>query len=159
MKRTSKRSSESGVEIVEFAVVLPLLLFLALAVSEGAGMIRAHQVVNNAAREGVRIAVLPENSPSTTGVVGGLPPSVNDQVVKYIKNNGVYGTGAGQCIPQVDGQQNLVMPDGPGGTVYMTTSRVNITCPYTLKYLPHIPGFGINPTIALRGTATFRNFY
>ena len=122
-------------------------------------MIRAHQVVNNAAREGARIAILPENSPQNTGVVGGLPPSVNDQVVRYIENNGIYGAGAGQCVPQVTGQQNLVMPDGPGSTVYMTTSQVNVTCPYTLRYLPHIPGFGINPTVALRGTATFRNFY
>jgi Flp pilus assembly protein TadG len=160
MRRTKKPHSESGVEIVEFAVVLPLILFLALTVSEGAAMIRAHQVLNNAAREGARLAILPENSPQNMGGNGGtLPAFIADQVKVYIGDNGVAGTGSGQCVPQVSGRQNLIMDDGNGDGVNMTASQVVITCPYVLKYLPHVPGFGINPTVNLQGSAVFRNFY
>ena len=41
MKTTEKKTREGGTQIVELAAVLPLLLFLALAASEGAGVIRA----------------------------------------------------------------------------------------------------------------------
>jgi Flp pilus assembly protein TadG len=160
MRRTKQRQGERGVEIVEFAVVLPLILFLSLAVSEGAAMIRAHQVLNNAAREGARLAVLPENSPQNMGGNGGtLPVFIANQVQGYINDNGVSGTGSGQCVPQVAGRQNLILDNGNGDGVNLTASQVTITCPYTLKYLPHIPGFGINPTVNLQGSAVFRNFY
>ncbi|HTM87989.1 MAG TPA: TadE family protein, partial [Terriglobales bacterium] len=46
--------------------VLPLLVFLALAVSDGAGMIRANQILNNAAREAARLSTLKENAGNIT---------------------------------------------------------------------------------------------
>ncbi len=45
-----RRRAERGTQIAELAVVLPLLAFLAFIVSEGAGVVRTHQVINNAAR-------------------------------------------------------------------------------------------------------------
>ena len=47
--RIKQNSGERGTEIAELAMVLPLLTFLALIVSEGAGFVRVHQVLNNAA--------------------------------------------------------------------------------------------------------------
>jgi len=52
---------QRGSQIVELAVVLPLLVFLTLVIIEGAGLLRAHQVIVNAARETASAAILKEN--------------------------------------------------------------------------------------------------
>ena len=53
------------VPVVEMAVVLPLLLFLSVAIFEFGRAYQTWQVLTNAAREGARVAVLP-NQPSGT---------------------------------------------------------------------------------------------
>jgi Flp pilus assembly protein TadG len=52
-------SSESGAELVEFAIVLPLLLLVLFGIVDFGMLFHRYQVVTNAAREGARIAVLP----------------------------------------------------------------------------------------------------
>jgi Flp pilus assembly protein TadG len=51
--------SESGAELIEFALTLPLLLLVVLGIMEFGLMFREYEVVTNAAREGARIAILP----------------------------------------------------------------------------------------------------
>ena len=46
----ANRHNEAGSQIVEFAVVLPVLVLMALIVAEGANVFRVYQVVTNAAR-------------------------------------------------------------------------------------------------------------
>jgi Flp pilus assembly protein TadG len=58
--RTSRgRSGERGAELVEFALVLPLLLVVFGGIIDFGLMLQRHQVLSNAAREGARLAVLP----------------------------------------------------------------------------------------------------
>ncbi len=52
------RSGEHGAALLELALVLPMLLFLALAVWEFGRVFDARLVVDNAAREGARYASL-----------------------------------------------------------------------------------------------------
>src|SRR4029450_3398373 len=60
MSRLRKRlRSESGAELIEFALTLPLLLLLVLGIIEFGFMFQEYEVVTNAAREGARIGVLP----------------------------------------------------------------------------------------------------
>ena len=54
MRPTDSRTRQRGTQLLEFAIALPLLLLLFFVVTEGAGLVRAHQVLNNAAREGSR---------------------------------------------------------------------------------------------------------
>src|SRR5579863_7690257 len=56
------RRKERGTQIVEFAVVLPIIMLLSLAVAEGANMFRVYQLVANASREGARLSSLPTYS-------------------------------------------------------------------------------------------------
>ncbi len=49
----------SGQELIEFALVLPLLLLVLLGIIEFGLLFQQYEVVTNAAREGARIAVLP----------------------------------------------------------------------------------------------------
>jgi Flp pilus assembly protein TadG len=51
--------SEEGAQLVEFALVLPLLLFVVLGIAEFGFIFQRYEVITNAAREGARLAVLP----------------------------------------------------------------------------------------------------
>ena len=52
------RFGERGTQLIEFAIVLPLIVLLALIVAEGANMFRVYELVANAAREGARLSSL-----------------------------------------------------------------------------------------------------
>lgn len=54
----SIRDRKRGAAIVEFAVVLPLLLILLFGIIEFGWVFMVRQTLTNAAREGVRVAVL-----------------------------------------------------------------------------------------------------
>ena len=51
--------SQSGAELVEFALVLPILLLVFGGIVDFGLLLQRQQVITNAAREGARLAVLP----------------------------------------------------------------------------------------------------
>jgi Flp pilus assembly protein TadG len=53
------RRSERGAELVEFAIVLPVMLMLLAGIIDFALLFQSYEVATNAAREGARLAVLP----------------------------------------------------------------------------------------------------
>jgi Flp pilus assembly protein TadG len=55
--------SETGAELVEFALVFPLLLLVVLGIIDFGFLFQKYEVVTNAAREGARIATLPNYGP------------------------------------------------------------------------------------------------
>jgi Flp pilus assembly protein TadG len=163
----SKTRRERGSQIAELALVLPLLAFLALVVSEGAGVVRAHQVINNAAREGARLSAYPQNTIS----------SLQTAVADYACLNGVKlnaptsACPAGTtihvtCTPAssaVTVDQTVLIPVTSGaGTINVPASTVTVTCAYPLTYLPALsfPTWGINVpnSIPLKAAATFKRF-
>ena len=161
MRTTRLRQQESGTQIVELALVLPLLLFLALAVGEGAGMIRAHQILNNAAREAARLSVLPANQ--------GNIVFLQNTATCYLVRNGVTPPAAqvpascrarvfqSTCTSYVVNVNQAMMV--PNGGVYIPASQVTVSCGYKLNFLPRLPGFGVSNVINLWGEAEFRNFW
>lgn len=54
--------SDSGAEFIEMALAFPLLLLVVLGIMDFGVMFQQYQVITNAAREGARIAVLPNYS-------------------------------------------------------------------------------------------------
>lgn len=158
-----RRRSQRGTQVAELALVIPLLLLLIAIIIEGAGFVRVHQVLNNASREGARIASLRENAPSPT-----RPDPTQDiriAVAAYACNNGVAltGTGIACATPSaavvcnganIDITQNVLIPTPSG--VYVYGSRVVTTCSYQSQFLPSIPFFGISSTFPLTGTAEFQ---
>jgi Flp pilus assembly protein TadG len=159
--RTTERERESGTQIVELAAVLPLLVFLALAVSEGAGMIRAHQVLNNAAREAARLSTFQENAGNIT--------FLQNTATCYLIRNGVdppAGQIPSSCPVTVTAptctsygvivNQALLIPDDG---VSMPASQVMVTCSYQLHFLPRLPWFGVTGVVPLGAKAEFRNFW
>jgi hypothetical protein len=53
-------SSERGAELLELAIALPILMLIIGGVVDFAIMFQRYEVVTNAAREGARVAVLPD---------------------------------------------------------------------------------------------------
>ena len=51
--------SEKGAELVEFALTFPLLLLVSLCIIDFGLLFQRYEVLTNAAREGARVAVLP----------------------------------------------------------------------------------------------------
>lgn len=164
--RTARRR-ERGTQIAELAVVLPLLAFLALIVSEGAGVIRAHQVINNAAREGARMSAQESNYTLA---------SIQSTVADYACLNGVklvgasasaactttnFNTVCGTTGSTVTVNRSALIASDSGIT--MTATQVTVTCSYPLTYLPAFDfptwGMHVSNSIPLRVTATFRNFW
>jgi hypothetical protein len=168
---TATKRQARGTQVAELAVVLPLLLFLSLAVSEGAYMIRVHQVLNNAAREGARLAVEQQNydpvNPLTdcTAPKGSKQTTLCQAIINYAQNNGISaGSSFNQCngAPGTNGlnitiNQNYLIP-AVGGGLSIDGTHVQVLCPYNLAFLPRIPSFGITGTVTLKGNAVFRDF-
>jgi Flp pilus assembly protein TadG len=160
---------ERGSQILELAAVLPLLLFLTLAAIEGGSMLRVHELLNNAAREGARIAVNP-----TFGTAANRNSMVQQTVTDYLNRNNIIPSGSftlGQCSSWSAGS-DVAVSSGPGDTfqipppvtpsanVTMQMTRVTVTCPYQFYFLPRLSFFGRSPlAVNLQGSTLLLDMY
>ena len=148
MKLIKRPQNQRGSQVVELAIVLPLLIFLSLMVTEGADFVRVHTVLNNAAREGARLSAQLENKGQTAGIISA--------VQNYITNES--GGRVDGSKATVDVVQNLqISTDNGAGPVTMGASRVTVTYSYTFVYLPNFVTSSLPTT--LQAQSEFRNFY
>jgi Flp pilus assembly protein TadG len=73
---------DKGAELIEFALVFPLLLLVLFGILDYGLMFQRYETVTNAAREGARIAVLP----------GYAPADVQARVTQYLAAAGLTAT-------------------------------------------------------------------
>jgi len=144
MKIIDLHRCDRGTQIAEFALVLPLLLFVSLGIIEGSSFIRVHQIINNAAREGARISSLPENRGNTA--------DIKTAVVAYASKNGVTLPAGNVTI-----DQSKIVTTSTGTS--MSASQVVVTYGYPIQWLSKLPWFNVPPTVNLKATAEFVNFY
>lgn len=142
MKQISK-SRQRGAALMEFALCLPMLVLIVMLVLEGSRVVRTHQVLNNAAREGARLSVLQENQ--------GLTADIANEVVTYAAENGVTIAASNVTI-------NQAVPITASGVTF-TGSQVTVTYLYTVNYLAVFTWLGVSTSYPLTGQAVFRNFY
>ena len=143
------RRSQRGQDLVEFALLLPALLLLLLLVGEGGAMVWTYEVLNNAAREGARLAVVPGEQSQSADVV--------NRVIAYAQANGVTLSGGNISV----NQNRLISPGGgacSAANPCLSASQVSISYSYALVYLPRLP-FGIATTVPLGASVEMRNFY
>ena len=74
--------SDRGAELIEFALVLPVLLLLLAGILDMGFLFKDWEVVTNAAREGARVAALP----------GWVLVDVQSRVNTYLSDGGLQGT-------------------------------------------------------------------
>jgi Flp pilus assembly protein TadG len=114
---TQRFGSERGAELIEFALVVPLLLFIIMGIVDFGFMFQRYEVVTNAAREGARIAVLP----------GYVDADVEARVRSYMTEGGVVNTTSNSTVATTD------VPIAAGAGPPMTGKRVEVN--YTSPYL------------------------
>jgi hypothetical protein len=94
-----RAGSDEGAELVELAIVLPILLLVLAAIMDFGFLFQRYEVVTNAAREGARLGSLPGYSVADVRArvqnylaAGGLDPVDDDDIVV---TTGVEAVGAG----------------------------------------------------------------
>jgi Flp pilus assembly protein TadG len=132
--------SEMGAELVEFALVFPLLLLVVLGIVDFGFLFQQYEVVTNAAREGARIAVLPDYSGA----------DAQQRAVDYLTAAGLTDAGRTSAA-------GAPQPVNIGGNC-MSTVTVTVTYPHQFVFLSGIGAyFGSTfGTATLRASSTMR---
>src|SRR5438093_2816937 len=84
--RRSKHYQQRGTALIETAMMLPLLALLLLGVVNMGLVIREHQVLQNAAREGARYSALPVNRIDAAGATAqaAVRAKIQTRVQQYL---------------------------------------------------------------------------
>jgi len=118
---------ESGAELVEFALALPLLLFVVLGILDFGMMFQQYEVLTNAAREGARIAVLPDYQINRQS-------NVDTRVNQYITASFLSGGASVTVAPVTTSNVSI------GGNC-MTTVTVTVTYPHQFIFVAGIGSY------------------
>jgi TadE-like protein len=145
MKTTRARQSEKGAALLEAAVTIPILLLIAVGIFEFGRAYQTWQVLTNAAREGARVAVIPDPTP-------GLP---EQRVRDYMK----AGQLPGWSTASVDVNRSASLDLG-GTTV--AASEVTIDYPFNFIVLQPVarlvsPDSTVGSALVMRAQAVMRN--
>lgn len=132
-----------GAELLEFALVLPLLLVLVAGIIDFGLMFQVFEVVTNAAREGARIRVLP----------GYTNADAQARANAYLAASGLAGVSNTTVTAITIGAGGGGAPAAPGFQV-----DVQYVQPFLLlgPVLQLIPGGGFAGTITLTGRSVMR---
>ena len=137
--------SERGAALLEAAITLPMLLLVAVGIFEFGRAYQTWQILTNAAREGARIAVLPD---STSG-------DITSRVQQYMRD-GQLGAVNGATI----GVNRSAVLDVNGRSV--SASDVSIDYPFSFIVLQPVarlvaPTTSLGGAIVMRAEAVMRN--
>ena len=137
--------SERGAAIIETALVMPLLLFLGVGIVEFGRAYETSQVLTNAAREGARVAVLPNQAAD----------AVDARVRQYLSVGGLVSDAS------VDVSVTPVSV-ATGSTSTAPGSQVTVTYPFTFMVLQPVAqllvsGSMVGAPISVTKTAVMRN--
>ena len=130
---------------MEAAFVLPLLLFVSVAIIEFGRAFQTWQVVTNAAREGARVAVLP-----------GMTDDVIRTRVQDYMQMGI--TSPGSATITIDRATTVSI----GGAATASASRVQVDYPFTFIVLQPlgdllVRGSTVGNGLTMRSAAIMRN--
>ncbi len=114
LPKKNNHSASRGVAAVELAFVLPFLVILLLGVWEVGRMIEVQQILNNAAREGSRLAaqgliINQDSNPTLIKVTTGSP-NVESAVRNYLREAGINTANMTVTFQYVDGNTSNTEP-------------------------------------------------
>ena len=125
------RRSESGQDLIEYAILAPMLLLLTLGIIEFALFVFSYSTISDAAREGARY-----------GIVSTAPPRTPTEIENYVLTRAP----AVQCAGGMD----------PQATIIAATVRVDIDCNVPLMTQMIVTALGGTGTIPLHASATMQ---
>lgn len=130
--------SERGAELIEFALVFPILILLIAGIFDFGMMFRTFEAVTNSAREGARVGVLP----------GYADADVEDRVDAYMASSGLTG-------PYTVTVANVPVVTG-AGTFTARAVRVDYTYQFSVLGVIGAAFGGSYTTIPLRAQSVMR---
>ena len=143
----AKWSSEVGAELIEFALVFPLLLLVVMGIIDFGFLFQRYEVVTNAAREGARVAVLP----------GYLPPDAAARAEQYLTLGGLTGPHDPPVVVQLP--PTIVITNS--GIYCTTATSVTVTYPHAYSFVGGIAAYfgssAFGSPRSLSATAEMRN--
>jgi len=147
MTRTRRRSwtTEKGSALLETAFILPIMLIISAGIFEFGRAYQTYEVVTNAAREGARVAVLPNATTS----------DVNDRVNAYLNAGSLNSSSATITV-----NQSATVTVGAGTA---TASTVTVAYPFSFVVLSPIAQLissgsnNFGSAFSLTSTAEMRN--
>lgn len=127
---------ERGQSLVEFAIALPLLLAIVIGIFEFGMAWNQRQVVTNAAREGARVAVLPDKEED----------EVDAAVANYLSS------------ASLDPDLATVTHSNAGKTGdYGLSTTVSVAYPYQFRFIGPIVALLQGDDSAMQGTITLQS--
>jgi len=163
-RRNHSKSTERGAELVEFALVLPILLVVIAGLWDFGRAFRTYQAITNAAREGARLAVVP------AGI--NQKEAIQNRVKDYLGKSsldtsfitsGNIDTYINVRNPLNDAGNTALTVNLPnGGTAVVTVSRVSVNYPFTFMIFGPViklwvPSSTLGGSITLKSTVTMQN--
>jgi Flp pilus assembly protein TadG len=141
--RVRRGRGERGAELIELALVLPILCLMFAAIVDFGLLFQRWLVVSNAAREGARIAVLP----------GYTATDVQSRVTDYVRQ----GTGDSTLSPTATTTPVTIDPPGPTPPFPAAQVTVSLTHSYlVIGPVSAMFGGGSWTTITLVARSTMR---
>lgn len=141
VKEMKDVKGERGAELIEMAIVLPILLLVFAAIVDFGFLFQRYEAVTNAAREGARVAVLPNYTQA----------DVQARVQNYLAASGLTGA----PTPYVNQNVTQTLPSGQT----ITVAEVVVWYPAGMQYLGPIAGLiggGGHGSMMLRATSVMR---
>jgi galactitol-specific phosphotransferase system IIB component len=129
--------------------MLPVMAIMLIGILDMGLLIREHQIVQNAAREGARFSSLPENDVCCTNPTATLQ-AVKDRVTGYLAQENITVDSSNVSV-----NQSKTMTMSGGITAYASEVTVSYTRDMMILGAPFL-SFG---TVTLTGTAVYRNLY
>jgi Flp pilus assembly protein TadG len=142
---------EEGTALIETAFVLPIMLLVCVGILEFGRAYQTWQVVTNAAREGARVAILPDYSDD----------SVRARVKTYLKNGGLPATIVDSANTKVLITETTI-PIAVGGATTAPAAKIVVEYPFEFMVLQPVAQLVVNGSTAgdaftMRMTSIMRN--
>jgi Flp pilus assembly protein TadG len=138
-------SSQRGAALIEAALTLPLLLLISVAIFEFGRAYETWEVLTNAAREGARIAILPNP----------VPGAADTRVRTYLAMGGLTSNNS-------VGVSITTVPVSLGAAGSASASKVTVSYPFTFIVLQPVAqlvvsGSNTGAPITITASAVMRN--
>ena len=175
MKRTlnsnrKSRKEQEGAVIAELALMLPLMAIFVLGATDLGMIVREHQVLQNAAREGARFSALPANNVTSANPTA-TANAIRDKVIDYLAQERitiptttcvahVTEPKRWDCGPITIRQESPITVTVPGHGGFTNTdygSQVTVT--YDRAFLFSGGSLFKFNTVSLTGNSLFHNLY
>jgi Flp pilus assembly protein TadG len=146
--KQARNSAQRGTVLVELAIILPFLVTVFLIAVDLGIILREHQILQNAAREGARFSALPQNRVTPINPTATVD-AIQQRVVDYLAQENITVAKASVTV-------NQQYPITIGGLT-VQGSQITVTYPRSLL----VTGTPLLPAgqITLTGQSVFRNLY